>query len=62
MIKTRVFEKDGKWWFKWRSFAVSHELVLDLKGFTIKEEAEAARQKFEDERRHKNPWEPIVTE
>jgi hypothetical protein len=62
LMKTAVIEKDGVWWFKWWNLVGGVPLAQNHEPFATKEEAEGARQKFEQERKQKYAWEQIVSE
>jgi hypothetical protein len=62
-MRTRVFEQQGKWWFKWWNAIDTSHKASDTDGpFGTKESAELERQRFEKERREKYPTEPIQSE
>ena len=63
MMKTAVFEKEGRWWFKWWNILGDGPLAQDLDGpFRTKDEAEGARQSFVKVRQEKYPHESFESE
>jgi hypothetical protein len=63
MMKTAVFEQQGKWWFKWWNILSDIPMAQDFDGpFATKSVAEAVRQRFVSDRRKKYPFERIGPE
>jgi len=63
MIKTAVFEKNGRWWFKWWDILGDKPLAQDWDGpFKTKHEAEVVRQGFVKARQQKYPHESFESE
>jgi len=78
MVKLRVFEKDGAWWFKWWDFvepgavflkggvpakAPEMPLAQGVEGpFGSRQEADLARENFAQRRKEKHPYESVDSE
>ena len=60
MMKTAVFLRGDIWWFKWWNLANDSVIAQGPNApFSNREDAESAKQKFEEERRQRYPSERL---